>query len=79
MRGEDNSSKKFCCERWGRSRKGVWGQVWSVLASLPSKTPSLLMFRSGGWKGDPSALYHLNSSVSFHQTASAQRRQSQEG
>lgn len=63
----------------GQKQKGSVGSREGVLASLPSKTPSLLIFRSGGWEGDPSALYHLNSSVSLHQTASAQRRQRQEG
>lgn len=63
----------------GQKQKGSVGSREGVLASLPSKTPSLLMFRSGGWEGDPSSLYHLNSSVSLHQTASAQGRQRQEG
>ena len=36
------------------------------------------MFCAGGWEGDASALHHLNSSVSMHQTASAQGRQRQE-
>ena len=62
----------------GQKLEGSVGSREGVLASLPSKTPSLLMFYAVGWEDDASALHHLNSSVSMHQMASAQGRQRQE-
>lgn len=81
MRGEDNSSKKLCCEccqRNGAEAGRECGVEGRYAGQSPFKIPSLLMFCAGGWEGDASALHHLNSSVSMHQTASAQGRQRQE-